>query len=85
MTSPVTEYPLQHRPGNGAVMSEVIRCRDCKYGKHRKNARGEDIVICKNPDSPWLEEISIMPDWYCADAELTEKDGATVNSPVCEE
>ena len=63
-------------------MSEVIRCRDCKYGELRKNARGEDIVICKNPDPPWLEEIAIMPDWYCADAELTEKDGATVNSPA---
>ena len=64
--------PQSNRPGDGAEMSKVIRCRNCKYGEHGKNARGEDIVICKNPDPPWLEEIAIMPDWYCADAELTE-------------
>ena len=53
----------------------VCRCGQCRFGVLQKNALGEDIVICENPDPPWLEPISIMPDWYCADGEWRD-DGA---------
>ena len=53
----------------------VIRCRDCCFGVLTKNSNDEDIVICENPDSPAVEQISIMPDWFCADGERRDDDG----------
>ncbi len=52
----------------------VVRCRDCAFGEMAKNGHGEDIVICKNPDSPALEQFAIMPDWFCADGERRDAD-----------
>ena len=52
---------------------DLIRCEDCKYGEPCKNALGENCVICKNPDAPWLDNILIMPNWYCADGERREE------------
>lgn len=52
----------------------VVRCRECQFGVLTKNGLGEDIVICENPDSPALEQIAVMPDWYCADGERRDDD-----------
>ena len=52
----------------------IVRCRDCIFGVPTINALGEDIVICENPDRAWLDQIAIMPDWYCADGERRESE-----------
>jgi len=41
---------------------QIIRCKDCKHGKSRKNAKGEDMIDCLLADN-WLKS----PDWFCAD------------------
>lgn len=49
---------------------ELVRCRDCIYGCLSKNARGEDIVFCENPDLDEAMDIFVNEsDWYCADGE----------------
>ena len=45
-------------------MVEVVRCKDCKYGESRKNAKDEDMIDCLLADN-WLKH----PDWFCADGE----------------
>jgi len=48
---------------------ELIRCKDCKYGKPTINAKGEDMVDCLMGDN-WLK----YPDWFCADGERRTDD-----------
>lgn len=43
---------------------EIVRCKECKHGKSRKNAKGEDMIDCFLADN-WLKH----PDWFCADGE----------------
>lgn len=48
-------------------ISEVVRCKDCKHlfdGEHIENCC--DVLMKK---SGWLKEISVNPDWFCADGE----------------
>lgn len=52
----------------------VVRCGECRFGIVVKNGYGEYIVICENPDSPSIEQIAIMPDWFCADGERRESE-----------
>ncbi len=47
--------------------SELVRCKDCKHlfdGEHTENCC--DVLMEK---AGWLKEISVSPDWYCADGE----------------
>ena len=44
---------------------EIIRCQDCKHlfdGEHTENCC--DVLMKK---TGWLKEISVSPDWFCAD------------------
>ena len=46
---------------------EIVRCKDCKHlfdGEHTKNCC--DVLMEK---TGWLKEISVSPDWFCADGE----------------
>lgn len=46
---------------------KVTRCKDCKHlfdGENTENCC--DVLMEK---TGWLEEISVSPDWYCADGE----------------
>ena len=52
--------------------SEIIRCKDCKYGEKTKNAFGEDMIACQN--SGIEIEYLRFPDWFCADAVHKEKE-----------
>ena len=45
----------------------VVWCKDCKHlfdGEHTKNCC--DVLMGK---AGWLKEISVSPDWFCADGE----------------
>lgn len=45
----------------------VVRCKDCKHlfdGEHTENCC--DVLMEK---AGWLKEISVSPDWFCADGE----------------
>ena len=51
---------------NGQI-SEVVRCKDCKHffdGEHIENCC--DVLMEKGG---WLKEISVSPDWFCANGE----------------
>lgn len=51
---------------------EIVRCKDCKHlfdGEHTKNCC--DVLMEK---AGWLKEISVSPDWFCADGERMGKD-----------
>ena len=51
----------------------VVRCKDCKHlfdGEHTKNCC--DALMEK---TGWLKEISVSPDWFCADGERQGDDG----------
>lgn len=51
--------------------SEIVRCKDCKYGEKTKNIFGEDMVACRNDDIG-IEYLR-FPDWFCADADSQRK------------
>ena len=58
----------------GYVM--VVRCKDCKHlfdGERTENCC--DVLMEK---TGWLKEISVSPDWFCADG---EKDGGQMKRP----
>lgn len=45
----------------------VVRCKDCKHlfnGEHTENCC--DVLMEK---ADWQVEISVNPDWFCADGE----------------
>ena len=44
---------------------KIVRCKDCKYGEPKKNARGEQMVECNGEFPDWLRD----PNWFCADGE----------------
>ena len=62
---------------------DLIRCRDCKYGLPYNVAGEPPMVKCALEGDNRIFHVRDA-DWYCASAELDEKDGATVNSPACE-
>lgn len=46
---------------------ELVRCKDCKHlfdGEHTENCC--EVLMEK---TGWLKEISVSPDWFCADGE----------------
>ncbi len=46
---------------------EIVRCKDCKHlfdGEFTDNCC--DVLMEK---AGWLKEISVKPDWFCADGE----------------
>ena len=60
-------YPQWVAEVIGDMQEAVVQCRDCKHGKSRKNAKGEDMIDCLLADN-WLKN----PSWYCADGEAKE-------------
>ena len=45
----------------------IVKCKDCKHlfdGEHTENCC--DVLMEK---AGWLKEISVSPDWFCADGE----------------
>ena len=49
------------------VQEELVRCAECKHlfdGEHTENCC--DVLMEK---AGWLKEISVSPDWFCADGE----------------
>lgn len=46
---------------------ELVHCAECKHlfdGEHTENCC--DVLMEK---AGWLKEISVSPDWFCADGE----------------
>ena len=54
--------------------SEIVRCKDCRYGEGITNILGEDRVKCNLSDSFVYRDITLPPDWYCADWEAKQDD-----------
>ena len=55
----------------------VVRCRNCKFGKLYLDADGHSLIQCNNPNYP-TANVEIWPlelDWYCAGGE--RRDGET--------
>ena len=55
---------------------ELIRCKDCKHlfdGEFTDNCC--DVLMEK---AGWLKEISVKPDWFCADGERREENENSV-------
>ena len=48
-------------------MVNVVRCKDCDFGKHCQNGKHELSVECHNPEKLAIEVHT--PDWFCADGE----------------
>lgn len=51
-------------------MVEIVRCKDCKHlfdGEHTENCC--DVLMEK---AGWLKEISVSPEWFCANGERNE-------------
>lgn len=49
--------------------TEIVRCKDCRYGVNMTNILGEDRVKCDLSDSFVYDDITLPPDWFCADWE----------------
>ena len=47
---------------------QVVRCRDCKYGKLCFDANGQRLIQCTNQYYPasFAETWPFELDWYCA-------------------
>ena len=61
---------LKKIPSVDAV--EVVRCKDCKHrfnGEHHDNCC--DVLMEK---VKWTFEVTVEPDWFCADGELGRKE-----------
>lgn len=60
---------VQNQPTIDAV--EVVRCQHCKHrfnGEHHDNCC--DVLMEK---VKWTFEVTVEPDWFCADGELGER------------
>ena len=65
MKEAIIQYNDMPSGGHMAVSwIPLVRCEDCKHGKSRKNAKGEDMIDCLLADN-WLKHS----DWFCADGE----------------
>jgi len=55
----------------------VVRCRDCKFGKLYLDADGHRLIQCTNTKYPTanVETWPLELDWYCAGGE--RRDGET--------
>jgi hypothetical protein len=53
---------------------QVVRCRDCKYGKLCFDANGQGLIQCTNPyyQAAFAETWPFDLDWYCAGGERRE-------------
>ena len=51
---------------------ELVRCKDCKYGKHIVSAFNGEVTIYRIFCSKRGNE-SHEPDWFCADGERKEE------------
>lgn len=65
----VTQDDIADMPTIDAV--EVVRCQHCKHrfnGEHHDNCC--DVLMEK---VKWTFEVTVEPDWFCADGELGER------------
>jgi hypothetical protein len=55
---------------------ELVRCRDCKYGKLCLDADGHRLIQCTNTKYPAanVETWPLELDWYCAGGERRESE-----------
>ena len=55
----------------------VVRCKDCKFGKLCIDADGHSLIQCTNSNYPTanVETWPLELDWYCAGGE--HRDGDT--------
>ena len=64
------EYIMIKETGNAPItVMELVRCKDCKHlfdGEFTDNCC--DVLMEK---AGWLKEISVKPDWFCADGKRT--------------
>ena len=62
------QYQKGYADGRRA-MGNIVRCKDCKYGVNTTNILGENRVKCDLSNSFVYQDITLPPDWYCADGE----------------
>lgn len=56
---------------------DIVRCMGCKHlfdGEHTENCC--EVLMEK---AGWLKEISVSPDWFCADGERRQEDDPNQN------
>lgn len=61
---------------NVPAVVNVVRCRDCKYGKLCFDADGHGLIQCTNTSYPTanVETWPLELDWYCAGGERRDDD-----------
>lgn len=64
-------FGLDRLPAVDAV--PVIRCRDCKYYMEHNDRQGGN---CNHLDYDGEYEFSVAGDWFCADGERGDDNGA---------
>jgi len=47
------------------LQPEIVRCKDCDFGKHCQNGKHELSIECHNPEKLVVEVHT--PEWFCAD------------------
>lgn len=60
----------QYQKGYSDRDSEIVRCKDCRYGKHIvSTVNGEVTMYMVFCAKPYIERGNAThePDWYCAD------------------
>lgn len=66
-TEDPTEVLMDVRP--------LVMCKDCRFGRWTQNFLGEDRIACERSGSSFVsKDVTLPPEWYCADAEEKSDD-----------
>lgn len=53
--------------GYNSLVMAIVRCKDCKIGRHKTNYRGEEVIRCFGGgyDSEMMDDGDVEPDHFC--------------------
>ena len=53
-------------------MTELVRCKDCRWGDWSRNGKGEEMILCYNGDTGIEDGYLHEPYWLCAEGKRKE-------------